>query len=94
MKEYCDCHEKNTAAIKRLGDENDKMVIDEKSEHKSLQKQINSKISIQWLFVLVPLFIVWMSFQMAIFNALKNVETSIAVVETKMAALVQKDEHK
>ena len=94
MKEHCDCHEKNTEAIRRLGTEKDKMLIDEKNEHKSLQKQINSKISIQWLLVLIPVFIVWMSFQMALFNAVKNVETSIAVVETKMEILLENGGHK
>ncbi len=45
---------------------------------------INDKISMKWLFAIIPVLMLWIGFQVVIYDSLKNLETKVAVIEEQL----------
>ena len=70
MTEYCDRH---------FEDKN----ICEQDKEKAWEA-INDKISMKWMFALIPVLMLWIGFQVVIYDSLKNLETKVAVIEQQL----------
>jgi hypothetical protein len=71
--DYCNCHMKHVSSIADL-----------KKDQENLEEDMGKKISLSWLFLLVPIFMTWISFQVIIYDSLKNLETKIAVIQQQL----------
>lgn len=72
---HCDCHLKHTSQITEL-----------EKDVTQLWTFVGDKISVKWLFALIPILLVWLSFQAAIYTGIKNLETEIAVIKIQVQA--------
>jgi len=53
-------------------------------DKEKLWTAIENKISMKWLFALIPVIMVWIGFQIVIYDSLKNLETKVAVIEEQL----------
>lgn len=58
-----------------------------------LWKSVNSKIGVWWLLLIVPLLGIWLTFQGAMYDGIKNIQKDVAVIQTTLR-LRNPDEHK
>ena len=78
--EYCDRHFETRSDIDKLEDDKHSCRIDKDK----IWEALDDKISMKWLFALIPVIIVWISFQVVIYDSLKNLETKVAVIEEQL----------
>lgn len=75
-EKYCNCHSKHSFRLDHL-EAGEK---DNWEAHDRIWGVVNKKIGVGWLIVLIPVILAWVSFQVVIYDSLKNVETHIAVI--------------
>jgi len=78
--DYCDCHAKHVDKFKTM----DKHTDQSHEDHKLMWEAIKKKVGVAWLYALVPVFLVWLGFQMTVYNTVKNIDKKVAVIETKL----------
>ncbi len=76
----CLCHGKHERAIVDL----DKNIEEVKGEIKLIKDLADGKISTKTLFVFIPLFVLWMGFQVALYNMGKDTQSDMKVIKKDM----------
>jgi len=88
-EKYCDCHLKHTSILNRLEKEVDENFRSESTDHKELWEEVKKKMPVNWLFLLIPVVLAWVGFQMAIYDSVKNVETKVAVIQSEINTYIK-----
>ena len=78
--DYCDCHMKHA----KMMDGFEKDLEDNSTNHRELWNEVKKKMPSSWLYLLVPIIMSWVGFQLAIYDSVKNVETKVAVIQIEI----------
>ena len=80
MTEYCDRHYKIESDMEKAGADKVSCKVDKEK----IWEALDNKVSMKWLFVMIPILMTWISFQVVIYDSLKNLETKVAVIEQQL----------
>lgn len=80
MTEYCDRHYKIESDMEK----SDADKVSCKIDKEKIWEALDNKVSMKWLFVMIPILMTWISFQVVIYDSLKNLETKVAVIEQQL----------
>ena len=85
---YCDCHLKHVKSIEDIEKDMESCSTRVRASHQEMWDAIKAKMPITWLWVMIPVIMAWIGFQLAMYDSMKTVEMKVAVIQSELKTYI------